>query len=117
LTPIVGIVTELGRSQDQELEDTFKKLIQYWGTPDEGSSTTMVAALDPALNCEQSVLTEIVLKSWKIWRTDSCSVDVKGLYLKDCQIEDPAPHASDPQLAERLWRLSEELVEQKFELD
>ncbi|KAB5585106.1 oxidoreductase-like protein [Coniochaeta sp. 2T2.1] len=87
-----SVVTELGRSQDEELEETFKKIIPYWGTPDEGSSTTMVAALDPALN------------------------DIKGLYLKDCQIEQPAPHASDPKLAERLWHLSEELVGQKFAL-
>jgi len=46
------VVTELGRSQDDELEETFRKIIPYWGTPDEGSSTTMVAALDPALNGE-----------------------------------------------------------------
>jgi hypothetical protein len=50
---IVGVVTELGRSADDELEETFRKLIPYWGTPDEGSSTTMVAATDPALNGEQ----------------------------------------------------------------
>ena len=47
---MLGVVTELGRSQDEELEQTFKRIIPYWGTPDEGSSTTMVAALDPALN-------------------------------------------------------------------
>ncbi|OIW25578.1 oxidoreductase-like protein [Coniochaeta ligniaria NRRL 30616] len=87
-----SVVTELGRSQDDELEETFKKIIPYWGTPDEGSSTTMVAATDPALN------------------------EIKGLYLKDCQIQEPAPHASDPKLAERLWHLSEELVGQKFQL-
>lgn len=44
-------------------------------------------------------------------------VDIKGLYLKDCQIEEPAPHASDSKIAERLWHLSEDLVGQKFKLD
>lgn len=28
----------------------FKNVASYWGTEDEGSSTTLVAALDPALN-------------------------------------------------------------------
>ncbi len=53
---IVGVVTELGRSQDDELEETFRKIIPYWGTPDEGSSTTMVAATDPALNGKRHAL-------------------------------------------------------------
>lgn len=42
--------------------------------------------------------------------------DIKGLYLVDCQFKDPAPHASDPVAAERLWGLSEELVGQTFDL-
>lgn len=42
--------------------------------------------------------------------------EVKGLYLDNCQIKEPAPHASDPVAAERLWRLSEELVGQKFDI-
>jgi len=47
---------------------------------------------------------------------DGLPPDIKGLYLKDCQIEDAAPHASDPKLAERLWHLSEQLVGQEFKL-
>ena len=106
------MVTELGRSQDDELEETFRKMISYWGTPDEGSSTTMVAALDPALNGKYSC----AMRIRRGRHTDTLALDIKGLYLKDCQIEDPAPHASDPKLAERLWHLSEELVGQKFKL-
>jgi hypothetical protein len=48
--------------------------------------------------------------------TDSLTADINGLYLVDCQFKDPAPHASDPKAADRLWKLSEELVGQKFEL-
>lgn len=57
---VIGVVTELGRTQDAELEETFKKIIPYWGTPDEGSSTTMVAATDPALNGEWSLLRRLM---------------------------------------------------------
>lgn len=46
-----------------------------------------------------------------------------GIYLENCQVAKPAgpggdggfmPHAADPEAAERLWELSEELVGQKF---
>lgn len=38
-----------------------------------------------------------------------------GIYLSDCQKEKAADHASDPKVAERLWKLSEELVGQTFD--
>ncbi|KAK3377357.1 hypothetical protein B0T24DRAFT_666101 [Lasiosphaeria ovina] len=87
------IETDLSRNQSERLTAQFYKVALYWKTPDEGSSTTLVAALDPALN------------------------DVKGLYLSDCQIAEPVPHAKDPVAAERLWKLSEELVNEKFSLE
>ncbi|GAB1318319.1 Short-chain dehydrogenase/reductase-like protein [Madurella fahalii] len=87
------IETDLSRDQDAELTAQFYKVAPYWKTPDEGTSTTLVAALDPALN------------------------DVKGLYLSDCQFKEPFGHAKDPFAAERLWKLSEELVGEKFSLD
>jgi NAD(P)-dependent dehydrogenase (short-subunit alcohol dehydrogenase family) len=47
-----------------------------------------------------------------------------GIYLEDCRRSAPVgtpgittgylPHALDPELAERLWRVSEELVGQRF---
>jgi hypothetical protein len=40
----------------------------------------------------------------------------KGVYLDDCQLKRPSKWASDPEKAERLWKLSEELVGQKFDL-
>jgi len=38
-----------------------------------------------------------------------------GLYLSDCEVAEPAGWASDPDQASRLWALSEELVEERFE--
>lgn len=43
--------------------------------------------------------------------------DVKGLYLSDCQFAEPFAHARDPIAADRLWKLSEELVGEKFSLE
>ncbi|KAK4034949.1 short-chain dehydrogenase [Parachaetomium inaequale] len=87
------IETDLSRDQDDELTAQFYKVAPYWKSPDEGSSTTLVAALDPALN------------------------EVGGLYLSDCQFAEPFAHASDPVAADRLWKLSEELVGEKFSLE
>ncbi|KAK4160254.1 hypothetical protein QBC43DRAFT_359798 [Cladorrhinum sp. PSN259] len=88
-----SIETDLSRDQDDELTQQFYSVAKYWKTPDEGSSTTLVAALDPALN------------------------ETKGLYLVDCQIAEAYHHATDPAAAERLWKLSEELVAEKFHLE
>ncbi|KAK0724459.1 hypothetical protein B0H67DRAFT_641000 [Lasiosphaeris hirsuta] len=87
------IETDLSRNQDDELTAQFYKVAKFWKTADQGSSTTLVAAVDPALN------------------------EIKGLYLSDCQIAEPFPHASDPTAADRLWKLSEELVGEQFDLE
>jgi len=49
---LAAIETDLGRDQDDELNAQFYKVAKYWKSPDEGSSTTLVAALDPDLNGE-----------------------------------------------------------------
>ncbi|KAK3943317.1 hypothetical protein QBC46DRAFT_377550 [Diplogelasinospora grovesii] len=36
-------------------------------------------------------------------------------YLSNCQIKEPLEYATNPENAERLWKLSEELVKQRFE--
>lgn len=36
--------------------------------------------------------------------------------MKDCQFEDPSPFARNPELAEKLWHLSENLVGETFDL-
>ncbi|EMR88683.1 hypothetical protein ACHAPC_005576 [Botrytis cinerea] len=63
-----------------------------WKSLEQGTSTTLVAALDPALK------------------------DHSGVYLSDCQITETAEYTTNPDYAERLWELSEKLVGQKFEL-
>lgn len=59
-------------------------------TKSQGSSTTLVAALDPEMPARSPA------------------------YLSNCQIRDPYEYALDPENAEKLWKLSEELVGQKF---
>ncbi|KAI0005253.1 retinol dehydrogenase 13 [Xylariaceae sp. FL0662B] len=88
-----GVTSHLGREQDKELADTIAKTSKYWKNPDEGASTTLVAALDPALNVNG------------------------GLYLADCQFFPCADFAKDLSIAERLWNLSEELIGEKFTLE
>jgi NAD(P)-dependent dehydrogenase (short-subunit alcohol dehydrogenase family) len=51
----LAIETDLSRDQDDELTAQFYKVAPYWKTVDEGSSTTLVAALDPALNGKSSI--------------------------------------------------------------
>jgi len=86
------IDTELKRDQSAELNEQFHKFGVFWKNTEQGSATTMVAALDPALD------------------------EPKGIYLDDCQIAEPRPHANDAILARRLWKLSEELVGETFDL-
>ncbi|KAF2453932.1 short-chain dehydrogenase [Lineolata rhizophorae] len=63
----------------------------HWKNMSEGAATSLVAALDPELSRHS------------------------GAYLDDCQICSAAPYAMDKDNAEKLWKLTEELVGQKFE--
>lgn len=40
-----------------------------------------------------------------------------GVYLDDCHFKRPSKWALDPVFAERLWKVSEEMVGEKFELE
>ncbi|RMZ70346.1 Short-chain dehydrogenase TIC 32 chloroplastic [Pyrenophora seminiperda CCB06] len=77
---------------DAEEEATLKQISNFEKNHDQGASTVMVAALDPALN------------------------KPKGVLLHDCQMWDALPYATDPKIAERLWNLSKTLVQKYFEL-
>jgi NAD(P)-dependent dehydrogenase (short-subunit alcohol dehydrogenase family) len=46
----IGVSSELGRDHDDEVAAAIEKTSAFWKNPDQGSSTTMVAALDPALD-------------------------------------------------------------------
>jgi hypothetical protein len=91
------------------MEATFAKVISFWKNADQGASTTLVAATDPALNGKLDFFTTTM-------ETDELFLEIKGLFLNDCQFAEPAPHAKVPASAERLWKLSEELVGEKFDL-
>ncbi|KAI0482080.1 hypothetical protein GGR56DRAFT_169078 [Xylariaceae sp. FL0804] len=85
-----GVISHLGRQHNQEEAEAIAKTSEYWKNSDEGASTSLVAAVDPGL--------------------DGCA----GLYLSDCQFCPCADYAKDPDIAARLWHLSEELVGEKF---
>lgn len=59
-----------------------------WIDQDQGTATILVGALDPKLSM----------------------VGDDHAYLSDCQVTEPAKHARSPEVAERLWTLSEQLT-------
>ena len=47
----------------------------------------------------------------------SCLADKSGAFLRDAQIMEPVKeHASNPENGRKLWKLSEEIVGEKFEV-
>lgn len=87
------IETALARVQELGLDSSSR-------TPDQGANSTILAAVDPGL---PPVNTSVV--------------DVTGVYMSDCKLDNDAcaTFARNRGLAERLWTLSEELVNQRFE--
>ncbi|KAI2641328.1 hypothetical protein GGS21DRAFT_547702 [Xylaria nigripes] len=81
-----AVKTNLGREHDDDINKALIATSKYWKNIDEGSATTLVAALDPSLD------------------------ESRGLYLADCQFARCADHAQDRDVADRLWKLSEELT-------
>lgn len=106
---ILGVQSDLSRDHDEETAEALRKTAAYWKTPDEGASTTLVAALDPALDGK------VYASGIGSENANKC-LDSTGLYMADCQFVDCAKFASDPDIAERLWHLSEELVTGKHPL-
>ncbi|KAI5461789.1 hypothetical protein BGZ63DRAFT_355724 [Mariannaea sp. PMI_226] len=100
-----GIIkTELGRDFPAErlasVQALHDKGVFFYRTLGAGASTSLVAAVDPKIG-----LPETNEKS-----------ENHGAYLADCQISDAAhPRAVSSNEAERLWKLSEELVKQEFD--
>ncbi|KAL1649160.1 hypothetical protein SLS58_001734 [Diplodia intermedia] len=87
-----SIWTNLSRDLNEEGYAAIAGTAKDWKSPDEGASTVIVAAFDPALN------------------------EPSGSFLSDCQFYEPPPYATDPDIADRLWSLSEDLVKEKFDL-
>lgn len=101
-----GIIqTELTRYAPPDIIAAIQEMMKggsiYMKTLGGGSATTLVAATDPGLGMPATK-----------------SKDGKenyGAYLIDCQISDKAdPRAISSDQAEKLWKLSEDLVKEKF---
>jgi len=97
------IETELGRNMGQETLEAVqilrKKGFYSYKTAGAGAATSIVAALDPKLGVGET-------RDGK---------ENFGAFLIDCQISDIAtPSAVSSDEAEKLWKLSEELVKEKF---
>ena len=79
---------------------------------EQGTSTTLRAALDPSLNgmfCLPSSQT-------RIEQHLTSGTEFSGAYLSDCQVSETPEYAHNPKLADKLWTLSEEIVGEKFEI-
>ncbi|KAF3934649.1 hypothetical protein ABW20_dc0103147 [Dactylellina cionopaga] len=92
-----AIKSGLQRHIQPEMKEFWEKELAnmiYWKSLDEGSSTTLVAALDPKLN------------GWE---------KQVGYYLHDCQFVPAKPWAVDEGYSAKLWKLSEEIVKETFD--
>lgn len=74
----------MAKEQKAKLPDPFEKTI------DQGTATALVAALDRELT------------------------PGKGVFLNDCQVTDVPPYADSKDKAQKLWKLSENLVAEKL---
>ncbi|OGM49146.1 hypothetical protein ABOM_002287 [Aspergillus bombycis] len=88
-----------------EIEQALKRVAELGfdsaeKTPEQGANSSVLAAVDPTLP-----------------PVDISEVDVKGVDIADCKVDDEnvAAFAKNRAFAERLWMLSEELVKQKFD--
>lgn len=104
LTVHPGVIsTELGRNIDEKTLDAIKKMGETGRFSRKnlgaGAATSLVAALDPQLQPGKTV----------------GGKENYGTYLMDCQISDkPNPLAVASDEAEKLWKLSENLVGMEF---
>lgn len=100
------IKTELDRNVAPEIVEGMRKrgLFSYRALG-AGASTSLVAALDPRLSIGKTSIGE-----------SGSGRENYGAFLMDCQISDKAhPLAVSSTEAEKLWKLSEDLVKEKFE--
>ncbi|KAI0162213.1 NAD(P)-binding protein [Xylariaceae sp. FL1272] len=96
--------TELERNFPAENLAAIDKIVDSGFLPTKsvgaGSSTSLVAALDPKLGAPEA----------------KDGQENYGAYMADCQINETAnPRAVSSSEAEKLWKLSEELVKEKFD--
>ncbi|SPN98640.1 related to double substrate-specificity short chain dehydrogenase/reductase 2 [Cephalotrichum gorgonifer] len=100
-----AIFTELSRNFSDKMTEALEVMMNNgvfsWRSQGAGAATSLVASLDPKLGVG---IGEMVNGS-----------DNYGAFMYDCQISDKAgPLAVSSEEADRLWKLSEELVKQEF---
>lgn len=89
------IMTELSRGASEEQLEPMKDQPVTYKTQSQGSSTTLVAALDPKV-------------------TQGLDAQEPLVFFADCQMVGLPPASSSKGNAERLWKRSEELVKEEF---
>lgn len=87
-----SVITRIDRDHNDVFKEALQKVCEYWGNIDDASSTSIVAGFDPALD-----------------------QDPGEVFVSDCQFKKAEDYATDPALAEQLWKLSEDLTGEKFE--
>lgn len=84
-----------------------------WKTIEEGTSTAIVAAFDPSIAGTLLPWFSVMLKP----PYSRVTTDQSGAYLEDCRVcETEESFINDPEGPEKLWKLSEMLVGQKFDV-
>lgn len=82
-----------------------------------GCATYLVAAFDPTISgkCSREFPNPYVWSGVRGGGADE-RLEYNGGYLEDCNIvRTLKPWAADPGAAERLWKMSEEMVGEKFD--
>jgi NAD(P)-dependent dehydrogenase (short-subunit alcohol dehydrogenase family) len=102
-----GVHSDIGRHYPEPVANRIYASGLLDKTQAQGAAPAVVAAFDPALTGKFSD---------GLRMHDKLTLDTakSGIFLENCQISDPAPYASDPAIAERLWTVSEELVREQF---
>ena len=93
LTIYTAIWTNLSRNLTPEDLKVIEGTSTAWLDQDQGTASILVAALDPKIS------------------------DVNDqVFISDCQFDAVADTAKDPEIAERLWKLSEQLTNEKAKI-
>lgn len=82
----------------------------------QGTATHVVAAFDPKLRGAYTIIVLLTAAGNEVLMAMGLS-EHNGAYLEDCQrapADQTKPYAVDKENAERLWKLSEQLVGQTF---
>jgi NAD(P)-dependent dehydrogenase (short-subunit alcohol dehydrogenase family) len=89
-----SIWTDFSRNLSEKDLQIIEGTSTFWKDQDQGCATNLAAAFDPELSTDNS----------------------GRVLLSDCKLDDVSDYAKDPEIAERLWQLSETLTESSSKL-